>query len=162
MKKEVVLLIEDSVYEKFMGMVSLCPQVEVVSETMGGVADLDVDYCIACAIRELKQCDVLHRFYDYAYIMVALNEEVVKGIPFFYTPMEYLSYLKSLGFDNLPGRTSLYDTIKLIKGRFPNWTFADNPKDVEARRRINVVKRFLNAFGRARRGKSDGFPEKRA
>jgi hypothetical protein len=94
--------------------------------------------------------------------MVALNEEVVKGVPFFYTPMEYLSYLKSLGFDNLPGRTSLYDTIKLIKGRYPNWTFADNPKDVEARRRINVVKRFLNAFGRARRGKSDGFPEKMA
>ena len=93
MKKEVVLLIEDSVYEKFMGMVSLCPQVEVVSETMGGVADLDVDYCMACAIRELKQCDVLHRFYDYAYIMVALNEEVVKGVPFFYTPMAYLSYL---------------------------------------------------------------------
>ena len=49
MKKEVVLLIEDSVYEKFMGMVSLCPQVEVVSETMDGVADLDADYCMACA-----------------------------------------------------------------------------------------------------------------
>ena len=43
MKKEVVLLIEDSVYEKFMGMVSLCPQVEVVSETMDGVADIDAD-----------------------------------------------------------------------------------------------------------------------
>ena len=55
MKKEVVLLIEDSVYERFMGMVSLCPQVEVVSETKDGAADLDADYCMACAIRELNR-----------------------------------------------------------------------------------------------------------
>ena len=72
MKKEVVLLIEDSVYEKFMGMVSLCPQVEVVSETKDGAADLDADYCMACAIRELNQCDVIHRFYDYAFLRLCL------------------------------------------------------------------------------------------
>ena len=159
MKKEVVLLIEDSVYEKFMGMVSLCPQVEVVSETMGGVADIDADYCMACAIRELNQCGVLHRFYDYAYIMAALNEEVVKGVPFFYTPMDFLSYLKSLGFENIPGKTSIYDTINKIKGSFPNWTFTDHPKDIEVRRRINVVKRFLNAFGKAKRGMSERMSE---
>jgi hypothetical protein len=159
MKKEIVLLIEDSAYEKFMGMLSLCPQVEVVSEAMDGVSDFDVDYCMACAIRELCHYGVFSFSCDYAYIMAALNEEVVKDVPFFYTPMDFLSYLKSLGFENIPGKTSIYDTINKIKGSFPNWTFTDHPKDIEVRRRINVVKRFLNAFGKAKRGMSERMSE---
>ena len=51
--KEIVLQIDDAAYEKFMGMVSLCPQVQVVSE--GVEVRGTVDLCVAGAIRELQE-----------------------------------------------------------------------------------------------------------
>ncbi len=98
---------------------------------------------------------------DYTYIMLASNEGVVKGLKYFYSPKEFITYLKGLELDGLPGRSTLYDTIAKTSGRYPEWTFSDGPRDTEAMRRRNIARQFLSAFGRARRRLSDGVSENR-
>ena len=130
--KQVILKIDDSAYEKFMGMVSLCPQVEVVSVCQNGDQQLTIDIYVASAIREMRQMQAFRLPSDYVYLMVAMNEGVVKG-----------------NFDGLLGRSTVYDTIAKVQGKYPDWTFSDAPKASEALRRKNLVRLFLSAFVRA-------------
>jgi len=67
--------------------------------------------------------------------------------------------MREADFDNLPGRTTIYDTIAKVQGKYPDWTFTDAPKASEALRRKNLVKRFLSAFMRAQSRKSDGLSD---
>ena len=154
--KQVILKIDDSVYEKFMGMVSLCPQVEVVSVCQTGDQHLTIDVYVASAIREMRLALAFQHPSDYAYLMVAMNESVVKGLPFFYTPKDFLDYMRESNFANLPGRSTIYNTVAKVKGKYPDWTFTDTPKASEALRRKNLVKQFLSAFVRAQSRKLDG------
>ena len=158
--KEITIQVEDSAYECVLGMLRLCEKVEVVSNGVCVLAESNTDLCVAKAIGELRQRRVFRYPCDYTYVMMAMNEEVVKGLPFFYSPMEFIAYLQALGFDGLPGKTTLYDTINRTQGKFPNWDFDDNPKDVERIRRVNVAKQFLSALGRAKRGMSERLSEK--
>ena len=157
--KQVVLRIEDAAFEKFMGMVSLCPQVEVANVCDTGDKKLTMDGYVASAIREMRQMLAFRHPCDYAYLMVAMNESVVKGLPFFYTPKDFIDYMREADFDNLPGRTTIYDTIAKVKGKYPDWTFADDPKASEALRRKNLIKQFLSAFVRVQSRKSDGLSD---
>ena len=157
--KQVVLRIDDVAFEKFMGMVSLCPQVEVLNVCDTGDKKLAMDGFVAMAIREMRQTLAFRHPCDYAYLMVAMNQNVVKGLPFFYTPNDFIEYMREADFDNLPGRTTIYDTIAKVQGKYPEWTFTDAPKASEALRRKNLVKRFLSAFMRAQSKKSDGLSD---
>ena len=159
--KEVVLRIDDSVYEQLMGFIRLCPQVEVVSESKGIETRESIDLCVACAIREMRQNGAFRHPSDYTYSMLASNEGVVKGLKYFYSPKEFITYLKDLELDGLPGRSTIYDTIAKTSGHYPDWTFSDGPRDTEAMRRRNIARQFLSAFGRARRRLSDGVSENR-
>ena len=154
--KQVVLRIDDAAFEKFMGMVSLCPQVEVVNVCDTGDKKQTMDGFVATAIREMRQRLAFRSPCDYAYLMVAMNESVVKGLPFFYTPKDFIDYMREADFDNLPGRSTVYNTIAKVKGKYPDWTFTDDPKASEALRRKNLIKQFLSAFVRAQAGKLDG------
>ncbi len=154
--KQVVLRIDDAAFEKFMGMVSLCPQVEVVNVCDTGDKKLTMDGFVAMAIREMRQRLAFRSPCDYAYLMVAMNQNVVKGLPFFYTPKDFIDYMREADFDNLPGRSTVYNTIAKVKGKYPDWTFTDDPKASEALRRKNLIKQFLSAFVRAQAGKLDG------
>ena len=157
--KQVVLRIDDAAFEKFMGMVSLCPQVEVVNVCESGDKKLSMDSYVASAIREMRQTLAFRYPCDYAYLMVAMNESVVKGLPFFYTPKDFIEYMRMSNFDGLPGRTTIYDTIAKVRGKYPDWTFTDAPKASEALRRKNLIKQFLSAFMRAQSRKSDGLSD---
>ena len=88
--------------------------------------------------------------------MVAFNESVVKGLPFFYSPKDFLDYMKDSDFDDLPGRSTIYNTIAKVEGKYPDWTFTDAPKASEALRRKNLIKQFLSAFMKAQSGMLDG------
>ena len=154
--KQVVLRIDDAAFEKFMGMVSLCPQVEMLSVCESGDKKLTTDAYVLSAIREMRQTLAFRYPCDYAYLMVAMNESVVKGLPFFYTPKDFIDYMREADFDNLPGRSTVYNTIAKVKGKYPDWTFTDDPKASEALRRKNLIKQFLSAFVRAQAGKLDG------
>ena len=154
--KQVVLRIDDAAFEKFMGMVSLCPQVEVLNVCESGDKKLTTDTYVASAIREMRQTVAFKNPCDYAYLMVAMNESVIKGLPFFYTPKDFIDYMREADFDNLPGRSTVYNTIAKVKGKYPDWIFTDDPKASEALRRKNLIKQFLSAFVRAQAGKLDG------
>ena len=154
--KQVVLRIDDAAFEKFMGMVSLCPQVEVLNVCDTGDKKQTMDGYVVSAIREMRQRLAFRSPCDYAYLMVAMNESVVKGLPFFYTPKDFIDYMREADFDNLPGRSTVYNTIAKVKGKYPDWTFTDDPKASEALRRKNLIKQFLSAFVRAQAGKLDG------
>ena len=157
--KQVVLRIDDAAFEKFMGMVSLCPQVEVLNVCESGDKKQTTDTYVASAIREMRKMLAFRYPCDYAYLMVAMNESVVKGLPFFYTPKDFIDYMREAEFDNLPGRTTIYDTIAKVKGKYPDWTFTDAPKASEALRRKNLIKQFLSVFMRAQSKKSDGLSD---
>ena len=154
--KEITIQVEDSAYECVLGMLQLCQKVEVVSDGECVIAGDVMDLCVAKAIGELRQRRVFRYPCDYTYIMIAFNEEVVKGLPFFYTPKDFLDYMKELGFKNLPSRSTLYNTIGKVAGKYPDWIFTDAPKASEALRRKNLVKLFLSAYMRALSGKLDG------
>ena len=157
--KEIVLRIEDAALEDFMALVRLCPSVEVLNVCQSGDKKLTSDTYVASAIREMRRMLAFRYPCDYAYLMVAFNESVVKGLPFFYTPKDFLDYMREAEFDNLPGRTTIYDTIAKVKGKYPDWTFTDAPKASEALRRKNLIKQFLSAFMRAQSRKSDGLSD---
>ena len=157
--KQVVLRIDDAAFEKFMGMVSLCPHVEVLNVCQDKDTKLTIDIYVAAAIREMQEIQAFRFPCDYAYLMAAFNENVVKGLPYFYTPKDFLDYMKQSKFDGLPGRTTIYDTIAKVEGKYPDWTFKDAPKASEALRRKNLIKQFLSAFIRVQSRKSDGLSD---
>ena len=157
--RQIILNVEDAAYEQFMGMVALCPMVEVVNVCQSKDAKLTIDIYVAAAIREMRKMEAFRHPCDYAYLMTAFNESVVKGLPFFYSPKDFLDYMRLLQFDDLPGRSTIYNTIAKVKGKYPDWTFTDAPKASEALRRKNLVKQFLSAFMRAQNRKLDGLSD---
>ena len=157
--KQIIIEVEDASYEPLMGMLAICQHVRVVHA--GDIADLcqDQDLCFTKAIATLREDGVFKHPSDYAYIMMAVNENVIKGLPFFYSPKEFIGYMQQLGFSALPGRTTIYDALARIGGRYPEWTFSDHPTATEIIRRKNIVKRFLNVFLRAHLTNPDGFSD---
>ena len=159
--RQIVLNLDDEAFEPFMGMLRLCSKIEVVGE--GVVIDTKdvVDHCVVEAIRELRQDMVFKHPGDYAYIMIAANEEAIKDMRFFYSPKEYIDYMRQLEINKIPGRNTIYDAIARTRGRYPNWTFTDHPSETEILRRKNVVRRFMSAFTRAKLNVSDCFSDNR-
>ena len=150
--KQVVLRIDDAAYENFMGMVSLCPMVEVVAE--GDLADTenDRDLCMRQAIITLRQNKVFRHYYDYTWIMMAINEGLLNDFDVFKSPQAFIDYLYEIGIDQLPTRYTLSLAYSKALGAYPDWTFLDVEKPNEILRRKNVVKQFLSAYGAAKRG----------
>ena len=157
--KEIVLNIDDNAFDDFLSMIRHCPFIEVVSTSQDVDSKEIIDRCFHAAISELREDGVFRTKGDYGYIMLAVNDEAVKGL-FFYSPLDYRSYLKELGFDDLPGQSTLYDTCKKVGGRYPEWGFSDHPDSKERLRRNNIVVRFVSVFNRAKRSLSEGFSEK--
>ncbi len=151
--KEVLLRIDDSALDQFLGFIQLCPTVEVIC-TVDGVDTQDViDKSFAYAITELRDRKVFKTPADYTYIMKAANDGVIHHTLFYYSPSEYIGYLEMLGLNNLIGRSTLYNNKDSISGKYPNWTFADSDRisQYEILRRKNIVVQFLSAFLKEKR-----------
>lgn len=150
--RQIILEIEDSAYEQFMGMVGLCPSVKVVSES--GITDVmnDRDQCMVYAIQTLRNNHVFRFGYDYTWIMMAINEGLVDDYEGFKSPQAFLDYLYEIGIEKLPSRITLSLAYSKTFDRFPDWTFTDMDNPSEILRRKNVVKQFLSAYGVAKRG----------
>lgn len=159
--KQIVIEIEEEAYEPFMGMLSLCPAVKVVST--GDVADTKdvMDECFTYAIMELlADKSVFKRSSDLAYVMIGANNGAIKGLDYFLTPDDFTGYLQQLGFTHLPKRSTLYNKLNDTVGKFPDWTFVNDAKPKEKIRRKNVFSRFSSAFVKAKRRKLDGILDK--
>ena len=130
--------------------------VEVVS--MGDVemaTEEQVAACVAQAIAELRADKIAFRSYDFTWILVAMNEYQVEDIEGFRSPQAFVDYLRLAGVEKLPDRTTL--RINNVDGVFPNWQFDDTEEPQEVLRRINIVKRFLSAYRRAKKTLYDRF-----
>jgi len=150
--RQIILEIEDSAYEKFMGMVELCPMVKVISAAEQVEPTAGRDRCMAYAIRTLRANRVFRHSYDYAWVMLAVNEGLVDDFDAFKSPKAFISYLNEIGIEGLPDRSTLARARSNLFQSYPNWTFMDVDSPGECLRRKNVARQFLSAFGEARRG----------
>ena len=152
---EILIRVDDSAFDQFLNFIALCPKVEVVSTNVVAETKALQDKCFLEAISELRQDKAFRTKGDYGYIMLAVNDEAIKGL-FFYSPLDFVNYLKELGFDQLPVISTLYNTSNKVSGRYPDWEFTDHPDNKEKLRRNNIVVRFVSAFNRAKRRLLEG------
>jgi hypothetical protein len=151
--RQIVISIDDEAYEPVMGVMKLCDGVEIVDETeiVDIVADRDV--WMRQAIETLRGNKAFRHYYDYTWIMMALNEGLVDDFEAFRSPQAFLDYLYEIGIRNLPSRYSISLAFSKTIDSYPNWTFIDVKSPSESLRRKNVVRQFLSAYGAAKRGK---------
>lgn len=118
------------------------------------------DMCVAKALTELRSANVIRSSRDYAWIMTLMNEQVLEDFEQYFTCLSFIDYLKTIGIEDRPSKSALYDNCATVIGEFPNWEFTDKPEHIETTRRINVGKRFINAYMRAKKAVPEGFLEK--
>ena len=142
--KKVILEIEDSAFESFMGMIGLCPQVSVVEErdmAIGGCVKMDER--LKQAVHLMEQEHLINKRYDYAWIKVAM--ESFDGMPFFKSAQSFVDYLvEVVQPEKLPSESSISKMMSTPRGKLFEWTFSDNPDKGETQRRNNIVRRFFN------------------
>ena len=109
----------------------------------GEMEECTIDQQMKKTIKKLVEEGTLKNLYDYTWIMSVMNE--TQGLPDFHTPSSLIAYLKDLHIERLPSEDSINRKQNTFTGTFPDWTFIDCDT-TEAKRRINVGKRFLNIF----------------
>ena len=98
---------------------------------------------IKSCIYEMTAEGSLKHLYDYTWVMMVMND--TKEMPSFDTPTSFVDYIRMLGVGKLPTKSSINKVQSKAYGKFPNWEFTDCDQ-MEATRRINVAKRFLNIY----------------
>ena len=74
--KEIVMRVDDAAFERLMGMLSLCPSVEVVEVNETAVLSSGpLAIRIRHAIVRLREERLLRRMYDYAWLKVAMDSD---------------------------------------------------------------------------------------
>ena len=161
--RQIVLNLDDEAFEPFMGMLGLCPQVEVVGTSDMAEPRSLIDQCMAEAIVEVCNDRTVYKHpSDLAYIMIGTNDGAIKDFDYFLTVDDFTGYLVQIGIDEdkIPGRSTVYNKVNDTIGKFPEWTFVGDVKPKEALRRKNVFTRFSSAYFRIKRQKMDGFLDK--
>lgn len=142
--KEIVVRVDDAAFERLMGMLSLCPSVEVVEVNESAVLSSGpLAIRIRHAIVQLREERLLRRMYDYAWLKVAMDSD--DDLPSFESAQKYIDYLGGeLQLDGLPSESSVSKMMDAARGQLFNWTFSDTRDAQETTRRNNIVKRFFN------------------
>lgn len=142
--KEIVVRVDDAAFERLMGMLSLCPSVEVVEVNESAVLSSGpLTIRIRHAIVQLREERLLRRMYDYAWLKVAMDSD--DDLPSFESAQKYIDYLGGeLQLDGLPSESSVSKMMDAARGQLFNWTFSDTSDAQETTRRNNIVKRFFN------------------
>lgn len=142
--KEIVVRVDDAAFERLMGMLSLCPSVEVVEVNESAVLSSGpLAIRIRHAIVQLREERLLRRMYDYAWLKVAMDSD--DDLPSFESAQKYIDYLGGeLQLDGLPSESSVSKMMDAARGQLFNWTFSDTSDVQETTRRNNIVKRFFN------------------
>ena len=142
--KEIVVRVDDAAFERLMGMLSLCPSVEVVEVNESAVLSSGpLAIRIRHAIVQLREERQLRRMYDYAWLKVAMDSD--DDLPSFESAQKYIDYLGGeLQLDGLPSESSVSKMMDAARGQLFNWTFSDTSDAQETTRRNNIVKRFFN------------------
>ena len=153
--KRLVIQVDECAYNVVLGMLQLCQHVEVLRDGEAVIDDTGRDVCMAQAIQTLRNDNVFMLPSDYTWILVAIDQYVIEDFEGFPSPQAFISYLRELGFDDLPHRSTLSRNYYKVEGVFPNCLFSDTDDAGEVKRRNNVVNRFLSAYNRAKRALCD-------
>ena len=137
--KEIVVRVDDAAFERLMGMLSLCPSVEVVEVNESAVLSSGpLAIRIRHAIVQLREERLLRRMYDYAWLKVAMDSD--DDLPSFESAQKYIDYLGGeLQLDGLPSESSVSKMMDAARGQLFNWTFSDTSDAQETTRRNNIV-----------------------
>ena len=158
--RQIVLNLDDEAFEPVMGVLKLSDKVEIVCETDVADSRKMVDTCMARAVRELQEREVIKHSSDHTFIMLLANQGLVDKHLFFSTPLDYIKYLKEIGVEDIPSKTRLYLMQSYTRNQYPEWTFADCQDAGERLRRNNVARQFLSAYIRHRIAIAERYAEK--
>ena len=148
--KEITLRVPASMVPLIEEWVKHIPEIELASLEESGVYEIDeINRRMALALKILKENRAIRYGYDYTWIMVAIGDGVVKGLNGFKSPQSFMDYLKSLGVDKVPSRTTISTWFGRVLGMYPNWEFTDTKDPNETMRRKNVVRQLLSALNKA-------------
>jgi hypothetical protein len=153
--KEVTLLVPDQMVALIEQWAQYVPEMEI-AVTSDCLSKDGRDQCFRRAVQELADSRLIRRSRDYAWIMIAIDQGVLKDVEAFPSHQSYIDYLKLLDVRELPSRTTLFRAYSMTEGTYPQWRFSDNPKQDEALRRKTIVARFASAYMRAKRAFETG------
>lgn len=127
-------------YEVRKKRIEACSRAESMSLSKAS-ADTERDRRFAYAARKVREEGLLKNDYDWAWI--ELYCEGQWGLELFSSTQSFLDYLKMIGVEELPQRTSVSRKLSVVKGEYPSWTFTDTAKPREVQRRKLIVGRFI-------------------
>ncbi len=148
--KEITFRVPDDMAQLLEEWAKRIPEMEIVrrEECLDAALD-DMNLRVALAIKDLANKGAIRYYYDYTWIMVAIGDGVVKGMNAFRSPQSYIGYLKGIGVEKVPSRSTISNFNNKVYGNYPNWAFTDTEDTSEILRRKNVVRQFLSAFNKA-------------
>ena len=147
--KQVTLRVPDDMVTLIEQLAARMPEVEIVSREEIQSCDEglgDMERRVALAIQVLQKNGALRSPFDYTWIMVAIGDGVVKGMGRFRSPQSFMDYLRGLGVEHVPSRSTLSAWYNRVLGTYPDWEFTDTKDQQEILRRKNVVRQFLSAM----------------
>ena len=148
--KDITLRVHDEMVPLLEEWAKHIPEMEVVSRTESVIYGLDdMDRRMALAFEVLIQNGTLKSPCDYTWIMVAIGDGVIKGMGAFRSPQSFMDYLKNLGLERIPSRTTLSTWYNKVIGIYPKWEFTDTQDPQEILRRKNIVTQFISALNKA-------------
>ena len=148
--KEITFRVPDSMVSLLEEWVKHIPEMEIVSLEESGEYELDeINRRMTIALKLMKQVGVIRYGYDYTWIMVAINDGAIKGLGAFKSPQSFMDYLRNLGVENVPSRTTLSTWFGKVFGSYPNWEFTDTEDPQEILRRKNVVRQLISVLNKA-------------
>jgi len=148
--KEITFRVAESMVPLLEEWVKHIPEMEIVSSEESGQYELDeINRRMACALSKLLANKAIRFNYDYTWIMVAINDGVINGLGSFRSPQKFIDYLKELGIEHVPSRTTLSTYYNKVIGMFPNWEYTDTEDPQEILRRKNVVRQLISMLNKA-------------
>lgn len=153
--KEITIRVPDSMVPFMEELVKHISEVEIVSLEESGQYELDeINRRMAFALSKLLANKAIRFKYDYTWIMVAIGDGAIKGLGAFKSPQSFMDYLKSVGVENVPSRTTLSTWFGRVLGTYPNWEFIDTQDPQEILRRKNVVRQLICILNKAAKTES--------
>lgn len=148
--KEITFRVPDTMVSLLEEWVKHIPEMEIVSLEESGEYEIDeINRRMTIGLNLMKQVGVIRYGYDYTWIMVAINDGAIKGMGAFKSPQSFMDYLRNLGIENVPSRTTLSTWFGKVLGTYPNWEFIDTQDPQEILRRKNVVRQLISVLNKA-------------
>ena len=105
---ELIIRVPDDMAQMIEFWVERIPEMEIVSRQDSTEYGLDeMNRRMACALSTLLANGAIRFNYDYTWIMVAINDGAINGLGGFRSPQRFMDYLKELGMEHVPSRTTL-------------------------------------------------------